>query len=159
MIYPGAFNSELSFPFPFSFAPPLSHLLLFSPLFFPATTGPRHWELLQRSRATDNQFYICACSPARPSEGAKSYPSWGHSTIVNPWSEVVATIDEKEGIVNWKMERTLIEEVRKMIPIGRQRRWDVYRDVSRVWKERNERHWRNCILKTQPCTLVAGRRE
>lgn len=44
----------------------------------------------------------------------------------------MATIDEKEGIVNWKMERSLIEEVRKMIPIGRQRRWDVYRDVSRV---------------------------
>lgn len=27
MIYPGAFNSELSFPFPFSFAPPLPRSL------------------------------------------------------------------------------------------------------------------------------------
>lgn len=112
----------------------------FSSLLSPwsATTGPRHWELLQRSRATDNQLYVCACSPARPSEKEiqekKSYPSWGHSTVVNPWSEVVATTDEKEGIVNWKLEKSQIEEVRKMIPIGTQRRWDVYRDVGRVWE-------------------------
>jgi predicted amidohydrolase len=55
MIYPGAFNM---------------------------TTGPLHWELLQRSRAVDNQIYVAACSPAR--DTGASYVAWGHSSVVDP---------------------------------------------------------------------------
>jgi len=29
------------------------------------TTGPLHWELLQRGRAVDNQVFFSMCSPAR----------------------------------------------------------------------------------------------
>jgi len=36
---------------------------------FNTTTGPLHWELLLRGRATDNQLFVAACSPAR-NEGA-----------------------------------------------------------------------------------------
>jgi hypothetical protein len=32
---------------------------------FNTTTGPVHWELLQRARAVDNQLFVAACSPAR----------------------------------------------------------------------------------------------
>ena len=32
---------------------------------FNTTTGPLHWELLQRARATDNQLFVATCSPAR----------------------------------------------------------------------------------------------
>lgn len=32
---------------------------------FNTTTGPLHWELLLRGRATDNQLFVAACSPAR----------------------------------------------------------------------------------------------
>ena len=32
---------------------------------FNTTTGPLHWELLLRARATDNQLFVAACSPAR----------------------------------------------------------------------------------------------
>ena len=40
------------------------HLLLF-PSAFNMTTGPLHWELLQRARAVDNQIYVSMVSPAR----------------------------------------------------------------------------------------------
>jgi len=43
------------------------------------TTGPAHWELLQRGRAVDNQVYVAACSPARDMEA--TYNAWGHSTV------------------------------------------------------------------------------
>lgn len=104
MIYPGAFNT---------------------------TTGPRHWELLQRARAMDNQLYVVACSPARATEeqiAKGAYPAWGHSTVVDPWASVVATIEEQEGIVRWKLEPSEVEEVRRSVPITRQRRFDVYND-------------------------------
>ena len=32
---------------------------------FNVTTGPAHWELLQRARAVDNQLFVATCSPAR----------------------------------------------------------------------------------------------
>lgn len=61
------------------------------------TTGPAHWELLLRARALDNQMFVAAVSPAR--DMTASYVAWGHSTVVSPWGEVVATTDEQAGIV------------------------------------------------------------
>lgn len=117
MLYPGAFNT---------------------------TTGPRHWELLQRARAVDNQIYVATCSPARPSEdnstdeqgnflqGTKdgAYPAWGHSTVVDPWAQVVSTTEEKEGIVRATFQPEVLEDVRRSIPITTQRRFDLYPNVA-----------------------------
>lgn len=101
MIYPGAFN---------------------------LTTGPLHWELLQRARAVDNQIYVAACSPAL--NEMSDYKAWGHSSIVDPMGHVIATTDEKESVVHG---RIVIEEVitaRKGLPVTFQRRFDVYPDVA-----------------------------
>ncbi|CAO1620208.1 unnamed protein product [Parajaminaea phylloscopi] len=103
------------------------------PAAFNTTTGPRHWELLQRCRAMDNQMYVIACSPARASEEdikAGAYPAWGHSTITDPWATVVATTEEHEDVVRWTLEPGVVEEVRTGIPITRQRRYDVYTDPA-----------------------------
>lgn len=54
---------------------------------FNTTTGPVHWELLQRARAVDNQLFVAACSPARNPQA--SYQAWGHSTVVSPWGQVL----------------------------------------------------------------------
>ena len=61
------------------------------------TTGPAHWELLQRARAVDNQMYVAAVSPAR--NPASGYQAWGHSTLISPWGDVVATCDHEAAIV------------------------------------------------------------
>ena len=53
---------------------------------FNMTTGPAHWELLQRARAIDNQLFVATCSPARNPDA--SYQAWGHSTVVSPWAQV-----------------------------------------------------------------------
>lgn len=47
------------------------------------TTGPAHWELIQRGRAVDNQVYVATCSPARDMEA--TYNAWGHSTVGYPY--------------------------------------------------------------------------
>ena len=52
---------------------------------FNTTTGPAHWELLQKARAVDNQLFVATCSPARNPEA--SYQAWGHSTAVNPFGK------------------------------------------------------------------------
>ncbi|CDS05247.1 hypothetical protein LRAMOSA07776 [Lichtheimia ramosa] len=101
MLYPGAFN---------------------------LTTGGMHWELLQRARAVDNQIFVAACSPAR--DMSASYHAWGHSTIVNPRGDVIATCEEKETIVYADIDPAEIETIRSNFPLYNQRRFDIYADVA-----------------------------
>lgn len=92
---------------------------------FNMTTGPAHWELLQRARAVDNQLYVMACSPARDPSG-EGYQAWGHSTVVSPWGDIVATTDEKPAIVHAELDLTAIDTMRENIPCWQQKRKDLY---------------------------------
>ncbi|KAA0184626.1 hypothetical protein HAZT_HAZT009038 [Hyalella azteca] len=71
--------------------------LLLYPGAFNMTTGPAHWELLQRARAVDNQVYVASISPARDVNA--DYIAYGHSLCVDPWGCLVAEADEDETIV------------------------------------------------------------
>lgn len=103
--------------------------LLVYPGAFNLTTGKLHWELLARARAVDNQVYVALCSPARDLH--QEYHAWGHSMVVDPNAEVVAEAGVGEEIVYAMLEPGRIEEVRRGIPVGDQRRFDVYPDVSK----------------------------
>ncbi|KAG2190142.1 hypothetical protein INT46_005187 [Mucor plumbeus] len=109
MIYPGAFNM---------------------------TTGPLHWELLQRARAVDNQMYVAACGPARDENA--NYVAWGHSTIVDPKGSVVVTCEEKETIIYADIDPELIKTTRQYVPLYNQRRFDIYGDVSETVQQNEE---------------------
>jgi len=98
--------------------------LLIYPGAFNMTTGPAHWELLARSRALDNQCFVAITSPSRNPDS--TYQAWGHSTVVNPWGEVIATTDHNPGIVMTDVDLSKVEEIRGNIPISKQRRYDVY---------------------------------
>lgn len=104
--------------------------VLIYPGAFNLTTGPAHWELLQRARALDNQCYVVTASPARSEDpGTGKYPhytAWGHSTVVSPWGDVVATTDEQPGVVVADLDLARVDEVRASIPIGKQKRTDMY---------------------------------
>ena len=71
--------------------------MLVYPAAFNMTTGPLHWELLQRSRANDNQLYVACVSPAR-AEGP-GYIAWGHTQLTSPWGEVLAQLDAIEDMI------------------------------------------------------------
>ncbi|CAK6441594.1 unnamed protein product [Pipistrellus nathusii] len=98
--------------------------LLVYPGAFNLTTGPAHWELLQRGRAVDNQLYVATASPARDDKA--SYVAWGHSTVVSPWGEVLATAGPEETIVYSDIDLKKVAEIRQQIPILSQKRSDLY---------------------------------
>jgi len=118
--------------------------MLIYPGAFNLTTGPAHWELLQRGRAVDGQCFVLTASPARVeapasasaeddkggnSDSSSKYPhytAWGHSTVVSPWGEVLAKCDEKPGIVVCDLEMGKVEEMRQGIPTSNQKRGDLY---------------------------------
>ncbi|KAH7025969.1 carbon-nitrogen hydrolase [Microdochium trichocladiopsis] len=101
LIYPGAFN---------------------------LTTGPLHWKLLGQARAVDNQVYVALCSPARDLQA--TYHAWGHSLVVDPMAQVLVELEEGEDIAVAHLDGGKIAETRKGIPLGGQRRFDVYPDVA-----------------------------
>lgn len=72
--------------------------MLIYPGAFNMTTGPLHWELLQRSRANDNQLYVVTTSPARDEKA--EYIAWGHSTVVNPWGQVLKKAAHGEDLIS-----------------------------------------------------------
>ncbi|KAI7838506.1 hypothetical protein COHA_007767 [Chlorella ohadii] len=98
--------------------------LIVYPGAFNMTTGPAHWELLQKARAVDNQLFVATCSPAR-SEGP-GYIAWGHSTAVGPFAEILGTADEKAGIVYCEMDFGQLAERRANMPLRHQKRSDLY---------------------------------
>ncbi|XP_070606153.1 omega-amidase NIT2 [Erythrolamprus reginae] len=104
--------------------------LLVYPGAFNLTTGPAHWELLQRGRAVDNQVYVATASPAR--DETASYVAWGHSTVVNPWGEVIAKASTDETIVYAEIDLKKAEEIREQIPILSQKRSDLYAVEAKI---------------------------
>ncbi|EDW13962.1 omega-amidase NIT2 [Drosophila mojavensis] len=94
------------------------------PAAFNMTTGPLHWELLQRARANDNQLFVVTTSPAR--DTSAEYVAYGHSMIVDPWAKVQKTADENEQILVDDIDFSLVEQVRQQIPVFSQRRLDLY---------------------------------
>jgi omega-amidase len=102
--------------------------LLVYPGAFNMTTGPLHWELLQRARALDNQVYVFAISPAR---GEKGYIAWGHSQVTDPWGKVVAQAKHGEEIIYADLDFNECDSVRRQIPIFLQRRNDIYDTICK----------------------------
>ncbi|KAG2456928.1 NIT2 amidase, partial [Polypterus senegalus] len=100
------------------------HLLVY-PGAFNMTTGPAHWELLQRGRAIDNQVYVATASPARDEKA--SYVAWGHSTVVSPWGDVLAKAGSEETIVYADIDMQHLTDVRQQIPLHTQKRHDLYK--------------------------------
>ncbi|THF98355.1 hypothetical protein TEA_001785 [Camellia sinensis var. sinensis] len=83
-----------------------AHLICY-PGAFNMTTGPLHWDLLQRARAVDNQLYVATCSPAR--DAGAVYVAWGHSTLVGPFGEILVTTEHEEAIIISEVDYSQIE--------------------------------------------------
>jgi len=103
------------------------HILLY-PGAFNCTTGPLHWEILQRGRALDNQVFVSMCSPARDLNS--SYHAYGHSMVVDPMGKILSEAKEEEEIVLTVIDPLVMAQARSSIPVTTQRRFDVYEDIS-----------------------------
>lgn len=97
--------------------------ILFYPNAFDKVTGEPDFELLQRSRALDNQVFVVSISPAVDTVG---YLKWGHSQVTSPWGKVLLQAGEKEELLYYEIDLNECDQVRQQIPIFSQRRTDVY---------------------------------
>ena len=84
------------------------------PSAFTAVTGAAHWETLLRARAIENQCYVVA--PAQGGLHPNGRRTHGHTMIVDPWGEVLASRAEGEGVVLADVDSARIAEVRQSLP-------------------------------------------
>lgn len=72
-----------------------------------------HWRTLLRARAIENQFFVVAANRTGQGEGS----NWcGHSTIIDPWGDVLAEANEEEAVITADLDMNLVDQVRNLIP-------------------------------------------
>ena len=83
-----------------------------------------HWQTLIRARAIENQaWFICSDRTGTDPAGLV-FP--GSSMIVDPNGSVLGLGDDKPGIIMADIDMDLVEQVRQTIPVGQDRRGDIY---------------------------------
>lgn len=93
------------------------------PAAFTVPTGEAHWETLLRARAIETGCWILAPAQAGLHEDGRR--TWGRSTVVGPWGEVVARLDHDEpGILHATLDFDAVTRARNAVPqLTRDRRF------------------------------------
>ena len=94
--------------------------LIVVPAAFTARTGAAHWEVLLRARAIENQCYVLAAAQTGVHPGGRR--TYGHSMLVDPWGEIVASLADGEGVVVGDIDPARIADVRGRLPAWSHRR-------------------------------------
>lgn len=85
------------------------------PAAFTVPTGEAHWETLLRARAIESGAYVLA--PAQGGLHEDGRRTWGRSTVIAPWGEVVARLDHDEpGVLFATLDLDAVERARAAVP-------------------------------------------
>ncbi len=114
---------DIRFPELFRVMADRGAVAVFCPAAFNRTTGPKHWELLFRSRAVDNQLFMIGAAPA--ADETASYVSYGHSIAVSPWGEILSQAGEEETVLTVTLNLDEVSSVREQLPLLKHRRKDM----------------------------------
>lgn len=89
--------------------------LIAVPAAFTVPTGEAHWETLLRARAIETGAFILA--PAQGGAHEDGRKTWGRSTVVGPWGELVAKLDHDEpGVLFATLDLDAVERARRAVP-------------------------------------------
>ncbi|MDX8391084.1 MAG: carbon-nitrogen hydrolase family protein [Mariprofundaceae bacterium] len=88
--------------------------ILTVPSAFTMATGKAHWETLLRARAIENQCYVLAAGQCGTHPDGRR--TWGHSMIVDPWGEVIASAGEDEAVIVADFSLNHLTTIRHQLP-------------------------------------------
>ena len=90
------------------------------PAAFTAATGRDHWLLLLRARAVENQLFVIGANMVDRDHPRRAL--WGGSAIIDPWGNVLASLDDKPGVAVAEIDLQRIDEVRSRMPVAGHRK-------------------------------------
>ena len=94
--------------------------IIVAPSAFTRETGKVHWQLLLQARALDTLCYVAGANLA--GRDHPKVPTWGGSTIVNPWGKVVADMEDQEGFICAEIDLEKQQKIRQSLPLSQHRR-------------------------------------
>ncbi len=100
-------------------------------LFIPAAWPLKrliHWQTLIRARAIENQLFVATCNAAG-TDGSDQQLA-GHSAIIDPWGEILATADEDETILHGNLRLAIQAQIKDSMNIFGDRRPQLYKKSS-----------------------------
>ena len=85
------------------------------PAAFTVPTGEAHWETLLRARAIETGAFVLA--PAQGGTHEDGRRTWGRSTVVGPWGDIVAKADDDEPcVLPARLDLTAVARARAAVP-------------------------------------------
>ncbi|MBB1126966.1 carbon-nitrogen hydrolase [Thiospirillum jenense] len=98
------------------------------------------WITVQRGHAIANGLPLAACNrvgyESDPSGAGEGIDFWGNSFVCGAQGEVLATASsDQPAIVTATLDFARTEHVRRLWPFLRDRRVDVYGDLTRRWRD------------------------
>jgi deaminated glutathione amidase len=94
--------------------------LLVLPAAFTYTTGQAHWEVLLRARAIENLCHVMA--PAQGGTHASGRRTFGHSMVIDPWGQILASQAQGPGVVLAELDAARQAQLRRQLPALMHRR-------------------------------------
>jgi deaminated glutathione amidase len=79
-----------------------------------------HWQTMIKARAIENGSYVIA-----PDQVGNIY--CGMSMVVDPFGVVLLDMGQREGVEMVDIDRARIQQVRRSLPLLKNRRTDIYR--------------------------------
>ena len=90
------------------------------PAAFTAVTGKDHWLLLLRARAVENQIFVIGANMVDRDHPRRAL--WGGSAIIDPWGNLLASLDDEPGVAVAEIDLDRIDEVRAKMPMAEHRK-------------------------------------
>ena len=88
--------------------------IILVPAAFTRPTGKDHWEILNRSRAIENNIFIVATGMC--GNHHKKRKTYGYSLLVDPWGKIVNNTKNRPSILNSTINISEVKKIRKKIP-------------------------------------------
>jgi len=88
--------------------------IILIPAAFTRPTGKDHWEVLNRSRAIENNVFIVATGMCGNHHMKRK--TYGYSLLVDPWGKIVNCTKNKPSILNSNINIAEVKKTRKKIP-------------------------------------------
>lgn len=106
---------DLRFPHLFRALAEAGAQIIAVPSAFTRPTGEAHWEVLLRARAIETGAFVLA--PAQGGLHADGRGTWGRTTAVGPWGEVLGRLDHDEpGVLLVDVDLREVERARRAVP-------------------------------------------
>lgn len=89
--------------------------LLIYPSAFTAVTGRAHWELLLRARAVETGCFVLGVNQC--GWHSLTRQSYGHSMLVDPWGQVVSSLQDAPGLLLAELNLDELHDIRRRLPV------------------------------------------